>query len=125
MGTKQLVDTIRAELQTAVEARREGNEGKARVCARRAAGWALGPYLQDQEGSPGSSNALAALAWLQTDQRSPQAIREAAGRLRTRIRRDHTLPFDEDILEDAVTIVSHFLGEQIDLSEFSEGEGRS
>ena len=35
----------KAEMQNAEAARRSGNEGKARVCARRAAGAVIGEYL--------------------------------------------------------------------------------
>lgn len=125
MGSTELREVVKAELEAAMGARRAGNEGKARVCARRAAGWALGPYIQAQEGTRPSANALWALAWLQGDRGSPGPIREAARRLSTRIDRDHTLPFEEDILTDAVAIVSHFLGEEMDLSEFSGGEDRT
>jgi hypothetical protein len=125
MGRTPLKDLVKGELETAFAARRAGNEGKARVCARRAAGWALGPYIRSQEGRWSSRNALRALAWLQADRGSPEPLREAAGRLGTRIRRDHTLPFNEDVLADAVAIVSHFLGEDIDLSAFSGGEASS
>lgn len=39
---------IEAELQHAEAARARGNEGMARVCARRAAGWSVGAYLKEQ-----------------------------------------------------------------------------
>ncbi|MCW5873780.1 MAG: hypothetical protein KIS88_03960 [Anaerolineales bacterium] len=38
-------DTVRKELATADAARARGNEGMARVCARRAAGWAIKAHL--------------------------------------------------------------------------------
>ena len=41
---KSLKDLSRAEV-----ARLEGNEGRARVCARRAAGWAASAFLAEKE----------------------------------------------------------------------------
>jgi HEPN domain-containing protein len=39
---------IRAELETGKRAQEEGNEGMARVCARRAAGWAASAFLAEK-----------------------------------------------------------------------------
>ena len=37
---------IRAELERGIKAEAAGNDGMARVCARRAAGWAANAYLE-------------------------------------------------------------------------------
>src|SRR3990172_5876991 len=39
---------VERELTRAKEARAKGNEGRARVCARRAAGWGVEAYLQQR-----------------------------------------------------------------------------
>ncbi|MEX1143576.1 MAG: hypothetical protein WEC16_01955 [Anaerolineales bacterium] len=41
-------ERVEGELETADAARARGNEGMARVCARRAAGWAAEAYLQER-----------------------------------------------------------------------------
>lgn len=41
-------ERVERELATAEAARARGNEGMARVCARRAAGWAVQAYLEKQ-----------------------------------------------------------------------------
>ena len=41
-------ERARQDLRRADQARAEGNEGRARVCARRAAGWAAKAYLEAQ-----------------------------------------------------------------------------
>ena len=42
-------ERVERELETAEAARARGNEGMARVCARRAAGWTVQAYLEGQE----------------------------------------------------------------------------
>jgi hypothetical protein len=42
------LEQVQLELDTADAARSRGNEGMARVCARRAAGWTLKAYLGEQ-----------------------------------------------------------------------------
>ena len=95
---------IEAELARAETARAEGNEGMARVCARRAAGLAVG-------GGPRLS-AVDRLRALAADGTVPGEVRQAAERLTARLRPDHTLPFEADPLEDARLIVRHFLPAQ-------------
>jgi HEPN domain-containing protein len=54
----ETLQTIINELSSAIEARTAGNHGRARVCARRAAGWAIQAYLAEQGGHPEITNAL-------------------------------------------------------------------
>jgi hypothetical protein len=108
MDKQKLRDRIWQELEAACQARKAGNEGQARVCARRAAGWALGPYIEANEGRPASINAYDNLRWLQRDSATPAPLRQAAQRLTARIRPDHSLPFEEDMLADALMIARHF-----------------
>jgi len=106
-----LKQTIRRELEDANQARIEGNEGRARVCARRAAGWAVSVRRSLTEKSEIESNAYDMLQWLAQQADTPDAVRSAATRLTTRVSHNHTLPFPEDPLEDAGMIVEALLGE--------------
>jgi hypothetical protein len=92
---------IAAELARGAAARREGLEGRARVCARRAAGAAIREYL-DLRGleAPGSS-AYDLLAYLQGFGDVSADIRQAAGRLLARVDEDFTLPSGVDLLAEA------------------------
>jgi len=49
---------ITQEIKLALQSQEAGNQGKARVCARRAAGWAIQDYLGRQEVSLDTNNAL-------------------------------------------------------------------
>jgi hypothetical protein len=111
--TVQLPKKIREELEQAHHERARGNEGRARVCARRAAGWAIAAYRQHEEGVKPPVNALHLLRWLQGQQNMDEEMRLAAARLTIRVTQQHTLPHDEDPLQDAEVIIrylSHDLG---------------
>ena len=105
----KLVDSrarIKAELAYARAARLEGKEGRARVCARRAAGWAIAAHYS--HGRP--LGALSQLRWLETNDEAPEQLRSAAGRLTEQVTEDHKLPHSEDPLQDARFIVAELLG---------------
>jgi len=100
------------ELQTRIEAElalgraaAAGNPGKARVCARRAAGWVIQAWYQAREGPGWSGDAMKQLNRLRADPAVPEAPRAAAERLSTRVDREHRLPFKEGALDDAGLIV--------------------
>ncbi|MEE9514116.1 MAG: hypothetical protein V3V46_08560 [Anaerolineales bacterium] len=111
--------TIRRELEDADRARIDGNEGRARVCARRAAGWAVSIARSLTEGKGIESNAYDMLRWLAQQSDTPDAARSAATRLSARVSHDHTLPFPEDPIEDARMICEALLG--MGWNEIGEG----
>jgi hypothetical protein len=98
--------TVERELAQAHKARAAGNEGQARVCARRAAGIAIREWYKRRLGSSWHGDAVKQLQRLQADALAPEKVREAARRLTTRVDFDHTLPFEDDPLEDARLIIS-------------------
>ena len=96
---------IENELAAGVAAKEAGNVGRARVCARRAAGWAIEAWYQTREGPGWRGDAMKQLARLLADEAAPAAPRAAAERLSTKVDRDHRLPFENDALEDAGIII--------------------
>jgi hypothetical protein len=104
MNIPDLETRIAAELALG-GASAASNPGKARVCARRAAGWAIQAWYQAREGPGWSGDAMKQLNRLRTDPAVPQAPRAAAERLSTKVDREHRLPFEEDALDDASLIV--------------------
>ncbi len=105
---KSVAERAARELARAHEARRDGNKGRARVCARRAAGWAIGAYFASRTGAAPASNVLSLLHWLQQQTNIDEEIRNAAKRLTVHVTPSHELPFDEDPLVDAQCIVDAF-----------------
>jgi|SRR5579859_835974 len=109
------------ELQTRIEAElalgrasATGNPGKARVCARRAAGWAIQAWYQRRDGPGWSGDAMKQLNRLRADLAAPEAPRAAAERLSTKVDREHRLPFEEDALDDASLIIKWALASRDD-----------
>lgn len=90
-----------AELSQAQAAREAGYEGKARVCARRAAGVAAGEYMRRLGlPIPGPSvqerlNLLAAQPGL------PEQASELIDHLLTRVDKDYNLPINANLIADA------------------------
>jgi len=60
-----LKQRVGREFAQALRARQAGNEGRARVCARRAAGWAIAELFAEQASTDERRNALRMLAWLE------------------------------------------------------------
>jgi hypothetical protein len=92
-------------LEAARQARAAGNEGRARTCARRAAGLAIRAYYQKCEGAGWGGDAMAQLSRLKADVAIPEALRAMATRLTTVVDFDHNLPFEDDLLLDARRII--------------------
>lgn len=101
---------LQSELTHAREAQAAGNPGKARVCARRAAGWAIREFYRKRAGAGWGGDALKQLRHLSADESAPDAIRHAAERLTTKVDHDHQVPFAEDPVADAGLIVKFAAG---------------
>lgn len=96
---------IEAELDAGETALGEGNVGRARVCARRAAGLGIRAWYQRRDGPAWGGDAMTQLVRLRTEAEAPPPVRQAAARLTTKVDGNHQLPFDEDALEDARRIL--------------------
>ena len=93
------------ELATAREATNTGNEGKARVCARRAAGQAITWFLSRYPREGWGADAMTQLLHLKTDAEFPEEVRNAAERLTTKISERFTYPFTSHPINDATIII--------------------
>jgi hypothetical protein len=105
---------VKAELNLAEAARKTGNEGKARVCARRAAGHIIGEYFHRREISPISPSAYARLQSLRAlEDISPQ-VRDICDHFLMRITPNYTLPIEVDLIAEARWLVQELLGDFIE-----------
>lgn len=111
MTREGVLQKIEKELADAERARRTGNNGMVRVCARRAAGAAIAFWLQSNPRAGWGVDAMSQLQSLQMDTTLPQNIRDAAMRLTTRITHQFTSPFSADPAGDSREIIHHLLGE--------------
>jgi hypothetical protein len=108
---------IQEELLLAKQSRSEGNEGRARVCARRAAGAAAQDYLQKVGFGDRAENAMESLRTLKNKLKLPERVEQAIDCLLLRVDLDHNLPGDVDLIYEAETVIQYILsGEQDHLS---------
>ena len=98
---------IEQELTAAEAARQNSNDGKARVCARRAVARATEAWLARLSIPRWRGDAMAHLREIQQDASFPLPIRQAAERLSTPVTNQHAAPFTTDPIADAKLIIAH------------------
>jgi hypothetical protein len=98
---------IKQELAAAEAAWNDGNEGKARVCARRAVALAAEAWMASLHVAPWRGDAMEHLRQIQQAVTFPILIRQAAERLSTTVSRRHEAPFTADPIRDARVIVEY------------------
>jgi hypothetical protein len=92
---------LRSELLNARAARSRGNEGRARVCARRAAGIAIREYLRLQGMQVSSTNAMDLFSELGDNPSASTELREILAHLSMRVDPDFKLPSQIDLIAEA------------------------
>src|ERR1041384_8784751 len=92
---------VEAEFQKARDARARGNEGQARVCARRAAGIAIREYLTRQGIRPPSASAYDLLNMLKDDPHLSPDLKLIADHLTLRVTEEFKLPVNVDLVAEA------------------------
>lgn len=111
MEERKLKIKIRNEMELAYGSRSGGNEGRARVCARRAAGWAVNLLRSDWAEREDLGSAYDSLRWLQQQAAASDTVRAAATRLTTRLTPELELPFSQDPLLDAERVIRYVFAE--------------
>ncbi len=101
MFREEFVRKIEAEMLAARQARTSGNEGRARVCARRAAGHAIRGYREAIGLTNRDHSAYFLLHWIASLADVDHALRASAERLAARVTPEHELPHPQDPLADA------------------------
>ena len=98
MDWKEKIDL---EFQRAADARSRGNEGQARVCARRAAGIAIREYYARRGQSVRTPSAYDLLGMVANEPHLSPEIRQSAQYLTLRVTEEFKLPVDVDLMEEA------------------------
>jgi hypothetical protein len=103
-------EAIEGELAQAAAARQRGNEGMARVCARRAAGWAIQVYLGKRGIDLHTTSVLEHFRYLQADQGTAPELQPLLAhliqpKLRPNIEEDSYFPVGIDLLADANQLI--------------------
>jgi len=92
---------IQTEFDRAEQARTKGNEGQARVCARRAAGIAIRHYLTRQGTHIPSTSSYDLLNLLKEDSLLPPDLKLATDHLTLRVTEEFKLPVEADLIAEA------------------------
>lgn len=100
---------IQTELERASQARARGNEGRARVCARRAAGIAVREYFRRQGEKVRTPSAYDLLNRLAEDPSLSSELRQSAGYLTLRVNEEFKLPVNVDLLAEARQLCDELL----------------
>ncbi|MFZ5819323.1 MAG: hypothetical protein ACOYYJ_05420 [Chloroflexota bacterium] len=101
---------LQHEFARAEATRARGNEGQARVCARRAAGIAIREYYTRLGQAFHTPSAYDLLTFLGNDPRIPPDLKQAAAYLTLRVTEEFKLPVDVDLLEEARKLSDGLLG---------------
>jgi hypothetical protein len=100
MDQSAAIEKFHSELTMAEAARASGNEGRARVCARRAAGIVVGQYLEDN-GISAKPSAYDRLRTLQGLPGTPADVLQVLDHLLLRVKPDQQLPIIVDLIKEA------------------------
>ncbi len=100
-------EQIEQELAKAATGLREGNNGLARVCARRAVAFGAQTWVKRNRREAPAQDAMSHLRMIHQEETFPLKIREAAQRLLSNVtERDQTL-LSTDPIADARLILTH------------------
>jgi hypothetical protein len=104
---------LQHEFELAEAARARGNEGQARVCARRAAGLALREYFRRRGMVVRNPSAYEHLQEFLGIVDAPAELREIAGYLTLRVTEEFKLPIAIDLIKEARTLCERLLPGEI------------
>jgi len=100
-------EQIEHELTKAAKGLQDGNDGLARVCARRAVALASQHWAQERNLPTWKGDAMQHLRQIQGENTFPLSVRTAAQRLLTKVTEQTQLPMTTDPITDARIILDH------------------
>jgi hypothetical protein len=95
----------RSEIAMARKARSEGNEGRARVCSRRASGFAVREYLLQHHHLETGLTLSALLTDVSVRLKVPSECTMYLDHMILRVNEDYQLPDGIDLIEDAENLI--------------------
>ena len=104
-------EKLQNEFARATLARANGNEGQARVCARRAAGIAIREYYARRGQYVRTPSAYDLLQLLANEPHLAPELKQAAAYLTLRVTEEFKLPVNVDLLDEARKLCDGLLAE--------------
>jgi len=106
---KDWEEKLQKEFELAESARASGNEGRARVCARRAAGIAIREYYARRGHHVRTPSAYDLLQMLADEPQLSSVVKQTAKYLTLRVNEEFKLPVDVDLLDEARKLCDELL----------------
>lgn len=106
-------ENCQAEINGAVAARARGNEGMARVCARRAAGVIIGEYLHRKGFTSYGSSVVDRMSIFNALPDIDLQSKEIASHFLLKVDPEHHLPVDVDLVNEVAWLSKTLLSEDI------------
>ncbi len=101
------------EIKHAEAARLSGREGRARVCARRAAGHILGEYFRRLEIPFYTTSVYARLQFLESQSNLSPQVRAVISHFLVHVTPEYHLPIDADLVKEVRWLAEVLLGESL------------
>jgi hypothetical protein len=102
------------EIERAIIARSNGNEGMARVCARRAAGIVIGEYLNRLGHIDLTRNAYARLSLFTSLPDLSQNYKDIASHFLLKVNQNRNLPLKADLISEVIWLEKSLLSQSND-----------
>lgn len=110
MSDQDPINFAREEIIRARRSRESGNEGRARVCARRAAGYLAKQYLEWKGIRDPGSSAIVRLRLLNSLPEVSPEVKRINEYFLIHVNPEHELPVDADLIEEASRLAELLLG---------------
>jgi hypothetical protein len=105
--SQRVKDAIKLEVDRAVTARQNNLEGRARVCSRRAAGYAIRAYFEERGVDTPDISALALIRQLDNRAGILPRVRVVTEHLLMRVDEDFKLPVEADLIAEATWLIDY------------------
>jgi hypothetical protein len=105
---------FRRELERAQLARSDGNEGMARVCARRSAAIVIGEYLRQRGYGEVRPSVYERLSLFNALPDVDDELKEVCHHFLMKVNTMHKLPIQVDLIQEAIWLQKSLLDQEID-----------
>jgi hypothetical protein len=106
--SQRVKDAINQEIEHAETARKNDLEGRARVCSRRAAGYAIRAYFEEHGVDTPDISALALIRQLDNLSGVQPQVKTVTEHLLMRVDEDFNLPVKTDLIAETIWL-AHYL----------------
>lgn len=107
MFSQRVRDVIKLEIDHALTARKNGLEGRARVCSRRAAGYAIRAFLEERGDDTPDINALALIRQLDTLSGLQPRVKVVTEHLLMHVDVESKLPVEADLITETIWLAKY------------------